>query len=189
MKIVISCRPNCHKIWFAFVCVTNISVHSTLMPFLLYCLQATRDKPCVLMCVFARLRVCSCVCGGVRICHSNQAVRVIWSILTGRHTVSPPARGRALIPFIHFTTPTPWQGTSTPLSEWTGPVPGISVVSGLYHWGCCCGGVYCGSLCNSAWHLHHGVVGSMAFDWISGWMWSWLSFREIKCGYLTDAVK
>lgn len=67
MKIVISCRPNCHKIWFAFVCVTNISVHSTLMPFLLYCLQATRDKSCVLMCVFARVCVCTFACVLVRV--------------------------------------------------------------------------------------------------------------------------
>ena len=125
--------------WFLYRCL-SLSVLLTLHSPLL----------CVLMCV------CSCVRDAVRICHSNQSVRVIWSILAGCQTDSPPSRGRALIPFIYFTTPTPWRGTRTPPSPWTAPLPVVSVVAGLYHWGCCCGGVgYCCS--NAVW-------------WIFGWI-------------------
>lgn len=73
--------------------VLNVSLSTPLLcPFTVYCLKFTLHKHPAYMCVLARLRACSCVYGGVRICYSNQAVRVIWSILAGRHTDSPPAR-------------------------------------------------------------------------------------------------
>lgn len=45
----------------------------------------------VCVCMFVRVLV---HVASVRICYSNQAVRVIWSILAGRHTDSPPAGAR-----------------------------------------------------------------------------------------------
>lgn len=60
--------------------------------------------------------VCVCVCVWQN-SHWNGSVRVIRSILTGQDTDSnnPRITERALIPFIHLTTPTPGNPSNPPL--------------------------------------------------------------------------
>lgn len=115
----------------------------------------------MLMCLFPHLWVCSSMWSGVRICHSNQAAGVIWSILVGCHIHRPPRGGQTIIPFMSFTTTNGMaKNQDTPSQSWL-----VHSLVSLSYQGrtteaATTGGVQ-EFLWNSAWHWHHGTAGRL----------------------------